>query len=501
MLLTSPTKNTARAARERETDNSHEMPESSIAAAAPPARFADRLKFSEDGLGVRQPPTLKSAVNNVTRVSNVLGALRIQPNRSAQDSQESWERAQRSNKKAESAERSATESRQLQVESHGEARKLSKESAASVTEDPATSSRTADAPENPESAAVQTHNTEQSEVRPRPKLGTVIRTVRATVRFTNLVKFPQQHAFSAPQDGQVPRARAMEERPRSAEMQTHLLEEPSLFTGAAAAGTIQRMTRGKIARRETEAMGGPRARLEQLSEFPQSYSYASFEGGAWRGGAAVESATLTAQFDAGALNGAGALKRSHVESAKPFADPPRAMHFAVSPCAIVPANPRQKLRTVIRTVRATVRFTNLVKFPQQHAFSAPQDGQVPRARAMEERPRSAEMQTHLLEEPSLFTGAAAAGTIQRMTRGKIARRETEAMGGPRARLEQLSEFPQSYSYASFEGGAWHGGAAFESATLTAQFDAGAALIAQYDAAALKRATTFSDSPGAKLWVG
>ena len=301
------------------------MPESSIAAAAPPARFADRLKFSEDGLGVRQPPTLKSAVNNVTRVSNVLGALRIQPNRSAQDSQESWERAQRSNKKAESAERSATESRQLQVESHGEARKLSKESAASVTEGPATSSRTADAPENPESAAVQTHDTKQSEVRLRPKLGTVIRTVRATVRFTNLAKFPQQHAFSAPQDGQVLTrvARAIEERPRSAEMQTHLLEEPSLFTGAAAAGTIQRMTRGKIARRETEAMGGPRARLEQLSEFPQSYSYASFEGGAWHGGAAFESATLTAQFDAGAAliaqYDAAALKRATTFSDSPGA--------------------------------------------------------------------------------------------------------------------------------------------------------------------------------------
>ena len=469
---------------------------------APPARFADRLKFSEDGLGVRQPPTLKSAVTNVTRVSNVLGALRLQPNRSAQDSQESWERAQRSNKKAESTDRSKTESRQLQAESHDEARKLSIESAATST---ATSSSTADAPENPENAAEQTHDTEQSEARPRPKLVTVIRTVRATVRFTNLAKFPQQHAFSAPQDGQVLTrvARAMEERPRSAEMQTHLLEEPSLFTGAAAAGTIQRMTRGKIARRETEAMGGPRARLEQLSEFPQLYSYASFEGGAWRGGAAVESATLTAQFDASALNGAGALKRSHVESAKPFADrdPPRAMHFAVSPCAIVPTTPRQKLRTVIRTVRATVRFTNLAKFPQQHSFSSPKDGRVQRARAMEERPRSAEMQTHLLEEPSLFTGAAAAGTIQRMTRGKIARRETEAMGGPRARLEQLSEFPQSFSYASFEGGAWHGGAAVEAPTLTAQFDAGAKLIAQNDAGALKRATTFSDSPGAKLWVG
>ena len=475
------------------------MPESSIDAAAQPARFADRLKFSEDGLGVRQPPTLKSAVNNVTRVSNVLGALRIQPNRSAQDSQESWERAQRSNKKAESADRSATESRQLQVESHDEARKLPRESAASVTEDPGTTSRKADAPESPKNADMQTHDTKQSEARPRPNLGTVMRTVRATVRFTNLAKFPQQHAFSAPQDGRVLTrvARAMEERPRSAEMQTHLLEEPSLFTGAAAAGTIQRMTRGKIARRETEAMGGPRARLEQLSEFPQSYSYASFEAGAWRGGAAAEAATLNAEFDS------GALKRSHMESAKPFADPPRAMHFAVSPCAIVPATPRQKLRTVMRTVRATVRFTNLAKFPQQHAFSAPQDGRVLTrvARAMEERPRSAEMQTHLLEEPSLFTGAAAAGTIQRMTRGKIARRETEAMGGPRARLEQLSEFPQSYSYASFEGGAWHGGAAVESATLTVQFDAGATLIAQYDEAALKRATTFSDSPGAKLWVG
>ena len=177
------------------------------------------------------------------------------------------------------------------------------------------------------------------------------------------------------------------------------------------------------------------------------------------------------------------------------------MNYAVGPVAIVPAAPKQKLRTAIRTVRATVRFTNLAKFPQQAAFSAPQDGQVPRARAMEERPRSAEIQTHLLEEPSLFTGAAAAGTIQRMTRGKIARREVEAMGGPRTRLEQLSEFPHSYSYASFEGGAWRGGAAFEAATLTAQFDAGAALTAQQDAATLKRATTFAEAPGAKLWVG
>jgi len=471
------------------------MPEGSDAA-APPARFADRLKFSEDGLGVRQPPTLKNAVNNVTRVSNVLGALRVQPNRSAQDSQESWERAQRSNKKAEIAERSATEARQLQVEAHNEARKLSVESAASVAEDPATSSRTADAPEKPENVAVQAHDTKESEARPRPKLGTVMRTVRASVRFTNLAKFPQQAAFSAPQDGQVltRAAKVMEERPRSAEIQTHLLEEPSLFTGAAAASTIQRMTRGKIARREVEAMAGPRTRLEQLSEFPHSYSYASFEGGAWRGGAAFEAATLTAQFDA------GALKRSH-ESANPFADPPRAMNYAVGPVAIVPAAPKQKLRTAIRTVRATVRFTNLAKFPQQAAFSAPQDGQVPRARAMEERPRSAEIQTHLLEEPSLFTGAAAAGTIQRMTRGKIARREVEAMGGPRTRLEQLSEFPHSYSYASFEGGAWRGGAAFEAATLTAQFDAGAASTAQQDAATLKRATTFAEAPGAKLWVG
>ena len=293
------------------------MPED---AAAPPARFADRLKFSEDGLGVRQPPTLKSAVNNVTRVSNVLGALRLQPNRSAQDSQESWERAQRSNRKAESTDRSKTESRQLQAESHDETRKLSIESAATST---ATSSSTADAPENPENAAEQTHDTEQSEARPRPKLVTVIRTVRATVRFTNLAKFPQQHAFSSPKDGRVQRARAMEERPRSAEMQTHLLEEPSLFTGAAAAGTIQRMTRGKIARRETEAMGGPRARLEQLSEFPQSFSYASFEGGAWHGGAAVEAPTLTAQFDAGAKliaqNDAGALKRATTFSDSPGA--------------------------------------------------------------------------------------------------------------------------------------------------------------------------------------
>ena len=299
-----------RASRAR---NDGVMPEGSDAPAQP-ARFADRLKFSEDGLGVRQPPTLKNAVNNVTRVSNVLGALRVQPNRSAQDSQESWERAQRSNKKAEIAERSATEARQLQVEAHNEARKLSVESTASVAEDPATSSRTADAPEKPENVAVQAHDTKESEAGPRPKLGTVMRTVRASVRFTNLAKFPQQAAFSAPQDGQVPRATAMEERPRSAEIQTHLLEEPSLFTGAAAAGTIQRMTRGKIARREVEAMGGPRTRLEQLSEFPHSYSYASFEGGAWRGGAAFEAATLTAQFDAGAAltaqQDAATLKRA-----------------------------------------------------------------------------------------------------------------------------------------------------------------------------------------------
>jgi len=71
--------------------------------------------------------------------------------------------------------------------------------------------------------------------------------------------------------------------------------------GTAAAETIQRVTRGQLTRRATELPANNRhPRLEQFAAFPHSFSYASFEGGAWRGEAAFEAATLSVQYDAGA---------------------------------------------------------------------------------------------------------------------------------------------------------------------------------------------------------
>ena len=153
----------------------------------------------------------------------------------------------------------------------------------------------------------------------------MVRTVHATVRFSHIAAFPQTAAYSSPRYGgemeATRRAMVEEERISSTEANWHLQQEPSHFVAAASAETIQRMTRGKLTRRETEAnQPEDRARLAPRPEFAHSYSFASFEGGAWRGEGAFEAATLTAQLDVGGrLNRAAERPVEFPTSSLPFA--------------------------------------------------------------------------------------------------------------------------------------------------------------------------------------
>lgn len=158
---------------------------------------------------------------------------------------------------------------------------------------------------------------------------------------------------------------------------------------------------------------------------------------------------------------------------------------AAAPSASKPSAPArsgaggsQKFKAVARTVMGARRMERLVGFAQVHAWAPPrfaqqEEAQVTREALVEEELCSPlERDQHRHSQPSPWALDAAAVAMQKAARGRHGRKAMARKQDERGvlRVDAGNKgFAVSYSYASFEGGAWRGEGAFEAATCTAQY--------------------------------
>ena len=262
----------ARAALEekhrKDREESRQQAPVSDAAPADSPRFSDRLKFSEDGANVRQPSMTAPGYSSGYSAGYAAGLA------------------------AATAAAAA-------------AYAPTPEGAPVVPTGGATTGRPAAAPSASKASAPAASHAERSGFGAL-KLKAVARTVLGAVRMERLVGFEQEHAWTMPRFAQQEESLAArqasfmqeEEQCSTLERDLHRHSAPSQWAADAAAVAMQRAARGRqgraaVARKQDEKGV---LRVDPGKGFAVAYSYANFEGGAWRGEGAFEAATYTAQY-------------------------------------------------------------------------------------------------------------------------------------------------------------------------------------------------------------